>query len=49
MVNNYSILNGAKYFPSNGLQNYLVCMSSTNLHFEYIRDNTIELWSSTGM
>ena len=49
MINNYSILNGTKYFSSNRLQNYLVYMLSTNLHFEYIRDNNIKLWISTEM
>ena len=50
MINKYSILNGAKYFSSNGLQNYLVFLPN-NLHTKYIsnNDNEIESFTSIGM
>ena len=47
MINKYSILNGAKYFSPDGLQNYLVfqliftCCSTEN--------DKIESWTSKGM
>ena len=50
MINKYSVLNGAKYFSSNGLENYFVVLLN-NLHTEYISNNInkIELLSSIGM
>ena len=49
LINKYSI-NAVKYFYSNGLQNYLVFVS-TIFSINYISDNTnkIKLWDSTRM
>ena len=33
LINKYCILNGAKYFSSDGLQNYLVFMSSRRIYW----------------
>ena len=50
LINKYDIINGAKYFSFDGLQNYLVFMS-TRASFEYVNTNDnsdyynkIELW-----
>ena len=51
MINKYSILNGAKCFSSDGLQNYLVFISTRRI--EWIINNgrysRIESWESTEM
>ena len=49
LINKYSILNGAKYFSSNTLQNYLVSMS-TKYSIAYIGNaNKINSRDSKGM
>ena len=50
MINKYSIINEAKYFSSNGLQNYLV-FQPNNGFFKYIDNNSSEIESmeSKGM
>ena len=47
MINKYSILNDAKYFSSDGLQNYLVLISVRRVGVNNSTDK-IELWGSTG-
>ena len=51
LINKYSILKGAKNFSSDGLQMYLVLISTRRIY--WIRkdgsDSTIESWKSTGM
>ena len=49
MINKYSILNGAKYFSSNGLQNDLVFISNRCIEFISNDSDNTELCSSTGM
>ena len=44
MINKYSIINEAKYFSSNGLQNYLV-FQPNNGFFKYIDNNSSEIES----
>ena len=48
-MNKYSNVNGAKYFSSNRLQNYLLFISTR--HIDSIGNNTIniELWGFTGI
>ena len=41
MINKYIICNGAKYFSSNRLQNYLVFVPNS-LHIDCIKNNEIE-------
>ena len=48
MINKYSILNGAKYFSSDGLQNYLVCIS-TRRNQSIKNTGKVDSWGSTGM
>ena len=49
MINKYSILNGAKYFPSNVLHDYLVFISA-NKYFKVFSGTTeIYLWKSKVM
>ena len=51
LINKYSILNGGKYFSSDGLQNYLVFISTRRI-YRISKDgsnNKTELWGSTGM
>ena len=51
LINEYSILNEAKYFSSNGLQKYIVFI--TTRHIEFISDggrySKIKSWGSAGM
>ena len=49
MINNYSILNRAKYFSSDRLQNYLVLLSNRCIEFISNNTNKIESCGSTGM
>ena len=49
LINKYSILNGAKYFSLNGLQNYLVFISTRRIEFISNNTSNIESWGSTGM
>ena len=49
MINKFSILNGAKYFPSGIFQNYLVFIAAIK-HIKYFHDTTqIYSWKSNGM
>ena len=47
----YSILNGAKYFSPDGLQNYLVFISARRIEWINIDDrySRVVLWRSTRM
>ena len=51
MINKYSILNGAKFFCSDGLQNYLVFIPTRCIYWisKDGSDRKIESWGSTGM
>ena len=46
MINKFNILNGAKY---NGLQNYLVFISTRYIKTTNNNTSNIESWISTGM
>ena len=49
MINKFSILNGAKYFPSGIFQNYLVFIAAIK-HIKYFHGTTqIYSWKSNGM
>ena len=49
MINKFSILNGAKYFPSGTFQNYLVFIPAKK-YIKYFSGTTrIDLWISNGM
>ena len=49
MINKYRILNGAKYFFSDVLQNYLIYISA-NKYIEFL-SGTLEIysWNTTGI
>ena len=51
MINKYGILNGTKYFPSDGLQNYLVIISTRQIYWisKDGSDSKIESCVSTRM
>ena len=51
LTNEYSILNGGKYFSLDELQNYLVFISIIRIYSISKDDNDskIEFWKSTGM
>ena len=46
MINKYSILNGAKYFSSNGPQNYLIFTSIRKIIFISNESDNTDLWGS---
>ena len=46
LINKYSILNGAKYFSSNGPQNYLIFTSIRKIIFISNENDNIDLWGS---
>ena len=48
MINKYSILTGAKYFSSGGLQNYLVAVSIRHVEF-LTNDCKVRSWQVKGM
>ena len=49
LINKFSILNGAKYFPSGIFQNYLVFIAAIK-HIKYFHGTTqIYSWKSNGM
>ena len=48
-MNLKSILNAAKYVSANGLQNYLVFISTRSIDFISNDSDNIEMWGSTGM
>ena len=49
MINKFSILNGAKYFSSGIVQNYLVFIPAKK-YIKYLNGTTlINLWKSNGM
>ena len=48
LINKYSIPNGAKYFSSNGLQNYLVFVSTSD-NLEYISNNSNKIESKNSI
>ena len=50
-MNKYSILNGAKYFSIDGLQNYLVFITFSKYAFilEIGKNDNISSWKSTGL
>ena len=51
MINNYSILNGTKYVSSDGIQNYLVFISTRSIYWISKNSNQSkdELPGSIGM
>ena len=49
MINKYSILNGAKYFSPDRLQNYLVFILTRCIYWISNDNYIIKLWGSTGM
>ena len=48
-MNLKSILNAAKYVSANGLQNYLVFISTRSIDFISNDSDNIEMWGSTVM
>ena len=48
LINKYSIPNGAKYFSSNGLQNYLVFVSTSD-NLEYVSNNSNKIESKNSI
>ena len=49
LINKYKILNGANYFSSGMLQNYLVFVPGNN-YFKFVNDTTrIYSWKSIGI
>ena len=51
LIGKYIILNGAKYFSSDGIQHYLVLILTRCINWisEDSSDSKIEWWGSTGM
>ena len=49
LVNKDSILNGGKYFSSNGQQNYLAFISNRHVDFINNGSDIFELWIPTGI
>ena len=49
LINKYSIVNGAKYFSSVGLQNYLIFTPPSRYITAFIRANKIYSWISKGI
>ena len=49
LLNKYSVLNGAKYFSSDRLQNYLVSVSTNRIEYISNDSDKTELSSSIGM
>ena len=49
MINKYGIINGAKYFSLDGLQNYLVFQLFINYFSTENHNDNIELWTSKGI
>ena len=51
LINKYSIINGAKYFSIDGLQNYLVFITFSKYAFisETSKNNSISSWQSIGL
>ena len=51
MINKDCIFNGPKYFSSDGLQNYIVFVSTRHIYWisKNYSDSKTELWEPTGM
>ena len=50
LINQFSILNGAKYFSSGKLQNYFVIIRAINKYIKYFGGTTrIDSWKSNGI
>ena len=49
MINEQSILNGAKYFVENGSQNHLIFQSVFNYFKTHANNDVVMAWKSKGL